>query len=168
MNPTICATGYYTFKTTAISSTECKICPAGSYCTCTLDAGSAYCTDDTAVTDCPAGFFCDAGSIVGTTPCTEGYICPLGTYEEVPCQPGYFCDGTGNTESTMSDCPAGSYCTGGSTSSTYLTCEAGYYCEINSKAMYPCEIGTYNPNTGEISAAGCLACPAGATCTTRA
>lgn len=132
MNPTKCADGYYNLKTNAISSTECIICPAGSYCTCTLDATNSFCTDDTTITDCPAGFYCPAGSTDGTTPCSEGYICPLGTYEEIPCPPGYTCDGTGNTDLTKVDCPAGSYCTGGSTTSTMLTCSAGYYCVINS------------------------------------
>lgn len=95
MTPTICATGYYTKKTTAVSYTECIICPAGSYCTCTLDSTSSYCTGDAIVTDCPEGYYCAEGtSNYLVTLCTAGFICPTGTFEMIPCPPGYYCDGT--------------------------------------------------------------------------
>jgi len=168
MNPTKCAAGYYTLKTNAISPTECIICPAGSWCTCTYDATNSYCVSDAVITQCAAGKYCKEGSSNGNTPCTEGYYCPMGTFEEIPCTAGYMCDGTGNTAASLIDCPAGYYCTGGTTSSTKQPCQAGYYCPINSRSMIPCEIGTYNPSTLKSAAADCLACPQGSTCTKRA
>lgn len=47
---------------------------------------------------CIAGSTCEAGSDSpsGKGKCPEGFYCPPGTIEAIPCPPGYFCAGTGN------------------------------------------------------------------------
>jgi hypothetical protein len=167
MNPTKCADGTYTLKTTASSSTECVTCPAGYACDCTLDSTSTWCTGAASITPCTAGKYCAAGTKTATVDCQAGYICPTGAFAQVPCPPGYTCDGTGNTDSSKVQCPAGKYCTGGTTTSTYIDCPAGMYCPAGSRYYIPCAIGTYNSNTGASTVAECLACPAGSTCTAR-
>jgi hypothetical protein len=56
MNPTPCPTGYYTYKTTASSLTECILCPPGKVCSCTMSSG--YCTGDAIIVDCTEGYLC--------------------------------------------------------------------------------------------------------------
>ena len=173
--PKKCATGYYTLKKTASSASECIICPAGYYCDCTYNPldPSPYCdTTGAIIALCPAGYTCPEGTGADPTgdasrECPQGYFCPLGSAEEIPCKPGYICDGTGNTDLTMLDCPVGYYCKGGTTSATKLGCEAGYFCPINSHMQVPCEIGFYNDQTLSVDSSACLPCPAGASCSTR-
>lgn len=116
---------------------------------------------------CPAGYYCAAGTELPTVECEEGYICPEGTYSQVPCPPGYTCDGTLNTASTMVACVAGNYCPGGSTTATAIACPEGYYCETQASFPVPCDLGTYNPTASSVDISACLACPSGATCSTR-
>ena len=165
MNPTKCGDGYYTLKTTASQSSECVICPAGYTCDCTLDGTSTFCTGSATIAQCTASKYCAAGTKTATTDCAAGYICPTGAFAQVPCPAGYTCAGTGNTDSSKADCPAGEYCVGGNTAG--VECPAGSYCPINSKHHIPCDLGTYNPDVGKTAVADCLACPAQQTCTNR-
>lgn len=105
MNPTPCPTGYYTYKTTASSLTECILCPPGKVCSCTLSSG--YCTGDAIVVDCTEGYLCSAGTgaLASTPNCPTGYYCPTGTIAALPCPQGKVCDGTGNSLATVVDCP---------------------------------------------------------------
>lgn len=149
MLPTRCASGYYTLKYNAIAYSECLICPAGFSCTCTLDATNSFCDQsiDAVPVLCPAGSYCAAGTEFATTLCEEGYICPEGTVSQIPCPPGYTCDGTGNSAATMVLCVAGYFCPGGVTTLTATTCPAGYYCPPGSAFAIPCDLGTYNSLT---------------------
>lgn len=88
----------------------------------------------------------------------------------VPCPAGYYCDGTGNSFSSKTDCTAGYYCPGGTTSTdmnNLYQCAAGHYCPLNSHDQKPCDIGTYNPDTGSTDSSACLTCPSGQTCSSR-
>jgi hypothetical protein len=64
------------------------------------------------------------------------------------------------------DCPAGQWCMAASTttfsSSSRGTCPAGYYCPLSTQhpVQYPCPGGYYNNQTGSVSNASCLTCPA--------
>lgn len=168
MNPTPCGSGYYTLKTEASTSNDCTICPAGYVCTCTLDGTSSFCDGAASITLCPEGDYCPQGTATTTTgSCAEGYYCPEGTFAEIPCPPGYTCDGTGNSFSSKVLCVGGNYCPGGSTTSTWVECPAGSYCEDGALSYTTCEIGTYNSNTGSDAAAACVACDAQATCNNR-
>ena len=145
--PKQCPLGKYSLKVTSSSISDCVVCPAGyicycnNYCTGTnTPAGcDAYCGKSAAAVPkfdkCPEGFYCisgtysvlkptDTGYPTGTLPdgflraCAAGSYCPEATPFEIPCPPGYACVGTGNKFSTIQQCDAGYYCTGGSDSKT--------------------------------------------------
>lgn len=79
--------------------------------------------------------------------------------------------------SRKSECPAGSYSTGGATAC--LPCDPGYTCSMGStnstpaadicqaggwcdgKTFFRCPAGTYNPLNGSIDSTACYLCPPG-------
>ena len=89
---------------------ECKDCPPGYFCPSN--------TSDYQPNICPSGYYC----LVNTTDQYD-YPCPPGTFNNltqqtdlsacVPCTPGTYCQGSGNSVPT-GNCSAGYYCTNGS------------------------------------------------------
>jgi hypothetical protein len=103
-----CPAGYYQ---DLMGEADCKECPAGHYCPAN--------TSDYAPNVCPAGYFCPLA-----TPYAIANPCPAGTFGNgtgqhapdacVPCVPGSYCEGAGNSEPTGL-CDPGWYCVNAST-----------------------------------------------------
>nr|XP_032658237.1 neurogenic locus notch homolog protein 3-like [Chelonoidis abingdonii] len=156
-------------------------CPAGSYnplqrqASCLLCARGFFCPKNSsslAGSECPAGHYCPPGTASATQ-----YPCPRGTYNPqigsshvshcIPCDPGYFCNGTGLI-SPSGVCEAGFYCTRGAvspspsiTTSSGGPCPPGHYCTVGSSRAQPCPAGSYSPFWGMVL---CLECPEGFYC----
>ena len=86
----------------------------------------------------------------------------------VPCDPGYYCQESGQHNVT-GECYAGYYCVEGSdtpvpTNTTGYICPIGNYCPQGSYAPVPCPNATYMNHTG---AEECYECPEGYYCTNR-
>lgn len=98
------------------ASTDCKICPANSYCAGT---GTA--------TACVTGALAPVGSsVVGDCYSTVGLACATGT--GVCVTPGQACDvsdATGGGANKCALCPANSYCAGGLDYSAAVACTVG-------------------------------------------
>ena len=92
----------------------CFSCPEGFYCYAN--------TSDYSVNICPSGFYCPL-----ETEFPSEYACPAGSFNNLtgqvdatsclPCPPGEYCEGTGNTFPTGL-CDAGWYCINASDSAT--------------------------------------------------
>ena len=169
-----CSKGYYC----AEGSSSQTLCPAGKYwertgiseATGDCEAGY-YCTGGTTQQNpttsggnvCPSGSYCPGGSSAPTA-------CPVGTYRDsqggsvladcYACPDGSYCQTTGLTTPGTGSCAAGYYCPEGQTASnpTAYLCPAGSACPAGSLIAKKCEVGYYQPSTGQTS---CLNCPAG-------
>ena len=76
----------------------------------------------------------------------------------LPCTPGSYCQGTGNTAPTA-PCDRGYYCPGGQdrAAPTEYNCTVGHFCEEGSPAPEPCVSGEYQDEEGSWE---CKTCPA--------
>jgi len=83
--------------------------------------------------------------------CSSGYYCPFGSIYQRVCPLGYFCPNSGNSQSTISPCPTGTY--GSIQGLQYINqctkCPAGYYnaysAQTSAASCLPCSIGNYCP-----------------------
>ena len=86
----------------------------------------------------------------------------------IPCSPGKFCSGSGNTQPT-GNCSARYYCAINATTdsptdgSTGNRCPIGHYCPAGTAQPIPCEPGTY---TDTLQNEVCLPCTPGRFCVT--
>jgi hypothetical protein len=149
---------------------ECKVCPAGKYCSrgCEVPV------------PCPRGDYCLKGDDIvrlGTT-----VPCPVGTFgsreglsnenECTDCNAGYYCDKEG--QSNVTDlCAAGYWCkkkaviATPSSGDNFGPCPSGgYFCEAGSTVPQRCPVGTYaKPGRDKLQSAGeCDKCTAGSYC----
>ena len=122
-----CPAGSYSDNTGLFSASQCKICPAGSYCTYNTATGRS-----TAV-QCVEHHYCPEGHIYDNFN-EQGIPCPAGTYkDEVGLHSPSQCD----------PCPSGQYCPSGRP-------ENGNTRPIN------CPEGTYRIETGAMSLKDCI------------
>ena len=140
---TACPAGKYTPNT---GYHACDPCPAGYYC---LNETSDYLNNR-----CPMGHFC----LNGTSDPFES-PCPPGTFNSgelatslsscLPCTPGKYCEGSGNSAPTNS-CSAGYYCPGGidNPRPAEYKCEVRNYCPVESPHMVVCTGGSYCETQG--------------------
>ncbi|XP_023933458.1 uncharacterized protein LOC106181652, partial [Lingula anatina] len=184
-----CPNGFYS----PAVSTNCTGCEAGYYCPRTefnakreCDPGTYSAGLMTACLACDAGYTCPAGSTSprpNGTECNAGgfcdgrdfFGCPAGTYNPnnasksiadcLPCPPGYYCQGTGNTGFESSPCPAGHYCLLGTQNPTQHACPGGTYSLVtnltSASLCLPCPEGKYCPAGSSTDG---LDCPAGFWC----
>ncbi|CAG5113265.1 Oidioi.mRNA.OKI2018_I69.chr2.g7385.t1.cds [Oikopleura dioica] len=144
-------------------------CEAGKYCPRGSSEGlpctPGYFCEGTSTGRqiCPAGTFCEGGNDAPEQ-CPPGYNCPVaGTYQPLPCQPGYYQDQQGQIQCEL--CSATKYCpdTAMSQSSDDLPlCDPGYICTGGAKSpkQEPCEEGTYKDSSMD----SCESCPDGKYC----
>lgn len=107
---------------------------------------------------CAGGYFCDAiqiGSLAGYE-CSDGYYCPEGTQEEIPCPPGTyrvaaFGSSLGVTVADCDICPDSYYCPGvidpDEPTEFPVPCTDGEYCPSGSGKPSLCEAGRFCENT---------------------
>lgn len=147
-----CPNGTYNDERGKGDLSDCKQCPAGSYCS----AGSIF------PLKCPSRYYCPAGSDVPTL-CEAGFYCPYESPSPTICPQGYYCPNQGTDLYTK--CPFGTYCPNGSTAPT--PCPSGSYSLKNPNNFseqdecYVCEQGTYLASAGSLE---CLPCTPGYTC----
>ena len=145
-------------------SVENGECQAGFYCTSGASRPNA--TDGVTGNICPAGHYCPLGS-------TSPQRCPPGTFGPyignpndtfcLPCLGGYYCNGTGLTESGAL-CSVGYFCPNG-TIVPESECWVGYSCPVGVSAPIPCDPGTYQSRSQQ---ATCVLCPSGWICSSPA
>ena len=154
-SPTVCPAGTYSNVASLQSSTQCRPCKSGSYCTSGLvqglcaagyycDAGAASATDSTKL--CPTGHYCLAG-------CTVPTVCPQGTVRNTV---------GGAAISDCVNCAAGYYCI--TSVPVPYTCPKGYYCPAGSSAPTACAIGYFLNTTGNTQLSNCIPCDPGYSC----
>ena len=177
---------------TPTNGIEGKKCPLGHYCTkgtvkeepCqpgtfSPSKGLSSCLP------CPSGYTCPNTTMVSGQPCSTGHYCPPGqrmpkgmqcpegTYlpreyarfrnECLPCQPGFYCETPGLSNST-GPCAAGYICQGGDKMPTPTACPAGYYCESGTINGTRCPKGTVRRTPGAASVSDCHPCDGGKYC----
>jgi len=157
-SPAPCAAG--TFQDQA-GQQACTACAVGTYCE---REGRA-----TPGEACPGGHSCPAGSLsYHENLCPPGSYCPAGEGAPRSCEAGKYCQGSG-LAAPSGDCMAGYYCIGGASvpnprqDPTGARCPLGMWCAAGQQPQ-ACPAGTYNDKLGASSAAFCLACPEGLTC----
>eukprot|EP01135_Chromosphaera_perkinsii_P006890 Nk52_evm45s621 gene=Nk52_evmTU45s621 len=166
-NESPCPEGSFGATTNLQSQAACTTCTAGKFC-----QGLA----NTAVDGpCQAGWYCPAGSKSATPSgkqCQPGHYCPEGSATQLPCDPGFYCQGTLQSVKT-GQCTAGYFCSGGASTpaptdgTTGNICPAGSYCPANSGAPTPCAVGKFISSTGSIASNQCVDCTAGSYCSTQ-
>jgi len=170
-----CSPGYFCNQTGLTA--PAGLCTSGYYCggsssTPVPDARTTYYLGNTcfnrqnpALNDvCPPGHYCSKGSSSPTA-------CPPGTYSNSTqrnsvsqcnsCNPGYYCDLSGQTRSWKL-CTAGFFCPGGDSVPTH-NCTLGHYCTAGVAQPIPCPVGTYQDQVGQVQ---CKTCVAGFYCAT--
>ncbi|KAJ8368244.1 hypothetical protein SKAU_G00082720 [Synaphobranchus kaupii] len=173
-----CPRGYYNPETMTQSLDSCLPCPPGHYC------------EKERLTDvsgkCKAGWFCvsaawnsqpfdldnytNANCLCPATStggrCQEGYYCPAGSPEPLPCPPGAFCNVTGEGSGEPRLCPAGSFSpvAGISSEARCQLCMAGSYCSSPGlrAPTGPCNEGYWCPPGQTVGVA--KPCPGGHYC----
>nr|XP_054760398.1 neurogenic locus notch homolog protein 3-like [Lytechinus pictus] len=172
-----CPLGTFSNITGLSNESQCQACFAGMHCNETgLAWPSGFCEagflcisgamesapDDGINGPCPTGAYCEEGV-------TSEALCPPGTFNPtrggqnisdcLPCTSGKFC-GTSGLSSPTGWCREGYYCP--SDAEVYdnrpseFECPAGHFCLNDTATPYPCEPGTYQPNTRSID---CRVCP---------
>ena len=97
-------------------------------------------------------FLSHAGDI-----CPEGFHCPEGSYQPVPCGNGTYMNHTG--ADTCYLCPEGYYCVNRDRADI---CRQGFYCPAGTGAdLQPCPMGTFGNTTGLGNASQCTQCTGG-------
>ncbi|CAG9331890.1 unnamed protein product [Blepharisma stoltei] len=166
-----CGDGKYQPYYNATSSSDCKTCPAGSFCwagsafpiLCPAGTYSSASTgSDSSCSSCTAGQYCPQGTASGSLlDCPAGYYSNAGASTCTICPNGYYCEGA--TSGTT--CPSGKFCPIGTsvdpTSDSDYDCPAGYYCASGTTSPTPCSVGKYNPDTGKSSSSDCTSADAG-------
>lgn len=149
---------------------------------------------------CACRYVCLGGSSSPTPsdgshgyPCPKGHRCPVGSTQEVPCEPGTYspalgaafcrtcprgtlCASTATQEPSI--CPAGEY--GGNiqlppeekkkkhnpkrTYNERALFSWGYLCPAGTVLPQPCPLGTFSNQTGAHSFSVCMPCPSGRYC----
>ncbi|KAJ7990480.1 hypothetical protein DPEC_G00300750 [Dallia pectoralis] len=176
-----CPRGYYNPEPMTQSLDSCLPCPPGHYCEKErLTAVSGKCKAgwfcvSAAWTSQPydldnytnANCLCPATSTGGR--CQEGFFCPLGSSEPLPCPPGAFCNVSGLALPT-GPCTPGYFCTERAVhpkptdGRTGNICPPGTYCEEGSSEPEACPAGTFSPVPSLFSVAQCQPCTAGFYC----
>lgn len=157
-----CPEKTYTDVIATQAKADCKICPAGYYCTRASESP----------TDCPRGYFCVEG-VEKPAPC------PIGRYgnetnaialEKCPlCDKGWYCDAPGLLQ-PRAPCDPGFLCYEGAKESgptdgvTGEVCPAGGYCTLGSYVAKNCPLGTYSNVTGAVNEYDCFDCDPGYYC----
>ncbi|XP_062603182.1 uncharacterized protein LOC134264959 [Saccostrea cucullata] len=197
---TICPMGHYCPAGTRYNNEF--PCPIGTFnnltgitdvSLCSPCSGGYYCPTPgivTPVSQCDSGFFCKQNANISTpiqgvdaNICPEGYYCPVGTTNPVPCPKGSYSNSTGlQGEVDCILCPAGSYCEQTAMTTTSGLCDAGYYCVLQSNSSQqdictagsycphgsgnptPCPQGTYSNTQGLANVTQCTSCDPGKYC----
>ena len=140
---TACPAGKYTPNT---GFPACEPCPAGYYC---LNETSDYSSNR-----CPMGHYCPEGTRHSFEfPCSPGTFNPNDVSTNatscLPCTPGKYCEGSGNSAPTNS-CSAGYYCPGGvdNPKPSHYKCPVRHYCPFGSPHMMVCTGGSYCESEG--------------------
>ena len=167
---TACPTGYTSPKGSSI----CVPCPAGYECSSyppTLCPIGKYSLEgESACSACQEGYMCDKGSTIQTPPenlCPKGSYCKTvsGATLQFKCPKGTYGIGEGAKDvAECIQCPPGFVCREGTDDFTKYPCPQGNYCPTATSLPVQCPAGTYNPNTGGMSVASCITCPAGYYC----
>lgn len=164
-----CVFGYWDCTSGVAECTEINFKPTGSSCgggrTCTLEHECVFCDEGS-----QCSFLCYAGSVScgsGARECVlDGSLLPEGApysdgycYDDAPCGTGYVCDAGGNPTDCIEGADCGSGCDRG-----HMTCDAmGAHCILDDVADpgTPCGVNQVCDSLG-----ACIACTAGASCTT--
>eukprot|EP01012_Entosiphon_sulcatum_P020572 TRINITY_DN2549_c0_g1_i18.p1 TRINITY_DN2549_c0_g1~~TRINITY_DN2549_c0_g1_i18.p1 ORF type:complete len:7257 (+),score=712.60 TRINITY_DN2549_c0_g1_i18:702-21773(+) len=166
--PLNCPSGFYQDME---GQGQCKICPAGYYCSeDDLCATGNY----TVPMPCPAGFFCPSGTkFAAEFPCPVGYYSDAtmlsSDYECQPCPAGMYCGAQG-LQTPTADCAAGYYCTGAAREANPTDgisgniCPKGHYCPKGSTFPQVCPLSAMYSGLGAKSLSDCLPCSAGHYC----
>lgn len=156
-----CGTGNFSARK---GSSECDACPPGHLC---MNATT------TEPTPCPKGHFCKTATSV--QPCKTGTYNPVmkANKEEfcLPCPPGRYCAGTGNSAVT-GPCDGGFLCLQGADGKNALTkkvgfaepCPVGHYCPEGTAFKRPCPPGRIREKPGAIKESDCDLCSLGHFC----
>ena len=139
-------------------------CSAGYFCI--SGASSATPEEGENANICPRGFYC-TNATSNPTPC------PIGTYSNMtgllnsnqctPCDGGYYCNDTGQTEPSGL-CSPSYYCPLGSSSYMQEICPSGFVCPEGTHIPTGCPIGSYSNQNGLRETVQCNNCTEGSYC----
>ena len=148
ITPLPCPPGTYNLL---LQQPSCFTCPAGYFCL----SGTIDFSDH----PCPTGHYCLNGTTFSYEyPCPPGannpYIASTGIDSCLPCPPGQYCEGDGNTHPT-GNCSEGYYCISGSHTPTpnpysNITLDNGNLCEDTSVIGGRCYPGSYCPSASAV------------------
>ncbi|GBG32619.1 Protocadherin Fat 4 [Hondaea fermentalgiana] len=188
----LCPKGYYlsqSYQGWNGVQALCTACPGGTYSDSVGGVGVGSCSQCAAgrigsagrssacVDECPQGYYCPAGTSADAAVNSDGGMqaCPAGLYGPAPgkktisdckpCDPGYFCAGSGNADPAPADaqCAAGR-CgfAGQNTTQCAQDCPAGYFCPQGSACP---EASKWDNSTVSNGASACgganVYCPSG-------
>lgn len=153
---TFCAPGTYGVvdNTTGTPFGVCWACQDGWY---NPNTGSTNVTD---CQQCQDGSYSNAPNNANCTQCIPGKYGDPSHTRCNNCQAGKASNVVGaSTSSTCANCTAGSYSMAGATQCR--SCPPGTYSALNSDSCVPCDIDTFNNQSGASDSSSCLACPSG-------
>ncbi|XP_042328221.1 uncharacterized protein LOC121933064 [Sceloporus undulatus] len=141
---------------------DCKLCPAGYFCSGLGKAASEG--------TCSSGYYCPSGQASATPVsyrCPHGFYCPEGSVAPVACQKGTYQSEEGKDSCDL--CPSGFFCEASNISAMVQVpkpCFPGHFCPPGAKSgtEHPCPKGTYRPKAGAAMESDCEPCPAGMYC----
>ena len=155
---------------------NCTACPEGMAC---MREG-IYNVTESGTPAAPGYFIAAKGSVTNKpdsdedgSKCSKEHHCPVGSKNEVVCDPGTHQPSVGR--STCNSCSTGKFCPGGISSDNTVprqqqNCEEGHYCPSASYRPIPCPAGTYGNDgvTSYKSLSNCRTCRAGRYCSEEA